>query len=63
MSVILLLIVAGGAVALGFLVAFVWAVESGQFDDTVSPPIRMLFDDEPSSRVSSGGLSDVSSRH
>jgi cbb3-type cytochrome oxidase maturation protein len=60
-SVILLLIVAGGAVALGFLVAFVWAVESGQFDDTVSPPIRMLFDEEPPSPVSPGGLSDVSS--
>ena len=45
MSVIVLLIVAGGAVAVGFLVAFLWAVRSGQFDDTCTPAIRMLFDD------------------
>jgi cbb3-type cytochrome oxidase maturation protein len=45
MSVIVLLIVAGGTVAAGFLGAFVWAVRSGQFDDTCTPAIRMLFDD------------------
>ncbi len=45
MSVIVLLIVAGGAVAGGFLGAFVWAVRTGQFDDTCTPAIRMLFDD------------------
>ena len=33
MTVIVLLIAAGGAVAIGFLVAFVWAVRTGQFDD------------------------------
>ena len=44
MSVIVLLIVAGGAVAVGFLGAFFWAVRSGQFDDTCTPAIRMLFD-------------------
>jgi cbb3-type cytochrome oxidase maturation protein len=47
MSVIVLLIAAGGAVAGGFLWAFVWAVRSGQFDDMASPPLRMLFDDAP----------------
>ena len=34
MSVIVLLIAAGGLVAGGFLGAFLWAVRSGQFDDT-----------------------------
>ena len=34
MSVIVLLIAAGGVVAGGFLAAFVWAVRTGQFDDT-----------------------------
>lgn len=47
MRVIFLLIGAGGTVALGFLAAFVWAVRSGQFDDTATPPIRILFDDTP----------------
>lgn len=46
MSVIVLLIAAGAAVAGGFLVAFAWAVRSGQFDDTATPPIRMLLDDK-----------------
>ena len=45
MSVIVLLIAAGGAVALGFLGAFIWAVQTGQFDDTATPPIRILLDD------------------
>jgi cbb3-type cytochrome oxidase maturation protein len=44
MSVILLLIVAGGFVAGGFLVAFAWAVRSGQYDDVATPAVRMLFD-------------------
>lgn len=29
------------------LVAFLWAVRRGQYDDMQTPPIRMLFDDEP----------------
>jgi cbb3-type cytochrome oxidase maturation protein len=45
MSVIVLLIAAGGAVAAGFLWAFVWAVRSGQFDDTCTPAVRMLLDE------------------
>ncbi len=50
MSVIILLIGAGGAVAAGFLAAFVWAVRSGQFDDTTTPPIRILLDEAPHDR-------------
>jgi cbb3-type cytochrome oxidase maturation protein len=44
-SVIVLLIVAGGCVAGGFLIAFVWAVRSGQFDDTATPPLRVITED------------------
>ncbi len=33
------------AVAVGF---FIWAARSGQFDDLDTPPVRILFDDEPS---------------
>jgi cbb3-type cytochrome oxidase maturation protein len=45
MSVIVLLIAAGGLVASGFLLAFIWAVRAGQFDDVGTPPVRMLVDD------------------
>ena len=33
-------------VALGFLAAFLWAVKSGQYKDTYTPSVRMLFDDK-----------------
>ena len=45
MSVIIVLVIIGVMVAGGFLGAFVWAVKTGQYDDTQSPAIRMLFDD------------------
>lgn len=46
MSVIFLLIAAGAFVTGGFLAAFVWAVRSGQFDDTATPAVRVLLDDD-----------------
>jgi cbb3-type cytochrome oxidase maturation protein len=49
MSVIVLLIAAGGLVAGGFLFAFIWAVRDGQFDDVTTPPLRMLVDDRDES--------------
>ncbi len=45
MSVVVVLIIASVAVAGGFLAAFIWAVRSGQFDDTHTPAHRILFDD------------------
>jgi cbb3-type cytochrome oxidase maturation protein len=45
MSVILILILASLAVALVFLGAFIWSVRSGQYDDTLTPALRMLTDD------------------
>jgi len=46
MSVIVVLIGFSILVAAGFLLAFLWAVRSGQYDDDVSPSVRMLFDNE-----------------
>jgi cbb3-type cytochrome oxidase maturation protein len=45
MSVIVILIIASILVAIGFLTAFIWSVKSGQYDDTYSPSVRILFDD------------------
>lgn len=44
MTVIIVLIIASIIVAGGFLVAFIWSVKSGQYDDAVTPSIRMLLD-------------------
>jgi cbb3-type cytochrome oxidase maturation protein len=45
MSVVLILILASLTVATGFLLAFVWAVRSGQYEDLSTPSLRMLADD------------------
>ena len=46
MQIILFLIAIGLVVALGFLISFLWAVRSGQFEDDYTPSVRILFDDE-----------------
>lgn len=46
MSVIYLLITISIIVAIAFLIAFIKAVKSGQYDDDYTPSVRMLFDDE-----------------
>ena len=45
MSVILLLIPLSVLFAAVFLAAFIWAVRSGQFEDTCTPSMRLLTDD------------------
>ena len=47
MSVLILLIAFSILIAGGFLVAFIWSVKKGQFDDDYTPSIRILFDDKP----------------
>ena len=46
MGIIFLLILISLFVALGFLLAYLWATKTGQFDDDYTPSVRMLFDDE-----------------
>jgi cbb3-type cytochrome oxidase maturation protein len=46
MYIIIILIFISLIVATSFLVAFLWAVKSGQFEDKYTPSVRMLFDEE-----------------
>jgi cbb3-type cytochrome oxidase maturation protein len=46
MDVIVILVGCSLLVAIGFLIAFLRALRQGQFDDLVTPPIRMLFESE-----------------
>ncbi|MFB9057485.1 cbb3-type cytochrome oxidase assembly protein CcoS [Mariniflexile ostreae] len=46
MSVIYLLLAISIIVAVAFFIAFIVAVKNGQFDDSYTPSVRMLFDDE-----------------
>lgn len=45
MSVIVLLLFASIGVAFLFLIAFLWSVKSGQFQDEEGASMRMLFDE------------------
>jgi cbb3-type cytochrome oxidase maturation protein len=45
MSVLIILIAASLTIAIGFLLAFIWSVKSGQYDDDYTPSVRMLFDE------------------
>jgi cbb3-type cytochrome oxidase maturation protein len=47
MSVITVLIITSILVAAGFLLAFLWSTANGQFDDDISPAVRMLIEDNP----------------
>ncbi|MBT8267566.1 MAG: cbb3-type cytochrome oxidase assembly protein CcoS [Bacteroidia bacterium] len=46
MSVIYVLLAVSIIVAVVFFVAFVIAIKKGQYDDSYTPSIRMLFEDE-----------------
>ncbi len=45
MSVIVLLLLVSLAISGGFLIAFIWGVKDGQFEDNYAPAQRMLFED------------------
>jgi cbb3-type cytochrome oxidase maturation protein len=51
MTAIIVLIVCSLIVAGGFLFAFLFSVKSGQYDDTYTPAVRMLFDDHGNDEV------------
>jgi len=46
MAILYVLILISGLIATAFLIFFIWSVRSGQYDDTYSPSVRMLFNDE-----------------
>ena len=46
MGIIVILILISLSIAILFLAIFYWSIKSGQYDDTYTPSIRMLFDDK-----------------
>lgn len=52
MKILVLLIVISLIVALVFLWLFVWSVKSGQYDDTDSPAVRILYEDKKNKKQS-----------
>ncbi len=48
MSVLFVVLPLAFLVAAGMVLAFLWAVRSGQYDDMETPAVRILHDQEPS---------------
>ena len=46
MDIVIVLISISLAIALIFLGIFFWNIKNGQYDDTESPSIRMLFEEK-----------------
>ncbi len=53
MSVVVILILVSLGLALTFLAGFIWAVRSGQFDDTCTPAMRILTEEDPKPKPAS----------
>ncbi|ANQ51124.2 cbb3-type cytochrome oxidase assembly protein CcoS [Flammeovirga yaeyamensis] len=51
MSAIIVLIGISLVVALIFLGVFIWSVKSNQYEDTYTPSIRILFEDDDRQRT------------
>lgn len=51
MEVIYLLVPLALALAVAAVWAFAWSVRSGDLDDLETPPLRMLFDEDPTDQA------------
>ncbi len=58
MEVLFMLIGFSVLLALVFLVYFIWAVKTGQYDDNYTPAVRILFDDDKPTNVDTEDQTD-----
>ncbi|HEX8039289.1 MAG TPA: cbb3-type cytochrome oxidase assembly protein CcoS [Chryseosolibacter sp.] len=58
MNIIIILIAISLTLALVFLTIFFWCMKSGQYDDTYTPAVRMLFENK-APKEKNPGSSDV----
>ncbi|MEL6926680.1 MAG: cbb3-type cytochrome oxidase assembly protein CcoS [Bacteroidota bacterium] len=52
MEILFFLIAVSLMVALGFLIAFFWAVDTGQYEDEYTPSVRILMEEKKQYRLS-----------
>jgi cbb3-type cytochrome oxidase maturation protein len=57
MDVIYLLLSVSVLIALGFLLAFLWSVKKGQYEDVVSPSVRVLYEDTAPTEIENSNSS------
>ena len=59
MSVIFLLILFSLLLAIGFLIAFIWSVRDGQYEDDYTPSVRILFDNDTTQQTNNSTNEDL----
>ena len=59
MSVVIILVFVAILMAGAFLGAFIWSVKNGQYEDTYTPSVRILFDDPPAKESKEQGAAGV----
>jgi cbb3-type cytochrome oxidase maturation protein len=64
MSVMFILIFFSVTTAVIFLIAFIWAVKTGQFDDDYTPSVRILLDEpDPNLQQNSDSINLKTENH
>ncbi len=51
MEIIYLMIGLSLFMAIGFLIAFIWSIKSGQQEDLITPAMRILLEDEKTNNL------------
>ena len=54
MKIIILLLSISTCLALIFLIAFIWAQKTGQYSDSETPSMRILFDNKKTTKTDHG---------
>lgn len=52
MGMIYIMLIVSLCLAVFFLVIFLWATKTGQYDDDYSPSVRILYEEEPTTNES-----------
>lgn len=60
MAIIIILITISLSIAILFLALFFWNMRSGQYDDTYTPGVRILFDNKASTKKNTDGAPGIS---
>jgi len=58
MGIIIVLISISISIAIAFLGIFLWNMKSGQYDDTYTPSVRILFEDKVKTKKDGAAKSD-----
>ena len=55
MAIIIVLITLSLSIAILFLGIFFWSIRSGQYEDTYTPSVRILFENKPTDKIKKQG--------